>query len=97
MEFVSIKVFCAEHPDESVTVTVCSPLDRFIIFCCVIPLLQRKVYAPLPPDTLSSMTPLGAPLQYGLVIVPFITIEGDDVIDSLNVSVFPFASVTVTE
>ena len=43
------------------------------------------------------MTPLAAPLQYGLVIVSLITIGGDDEIDSLIVSVFPFASVTVTE
>ena len=67
------------------------------MFCCVMPLLQTNVYPPLPPVTLSAIAPLAAPLQYGLVIVSLITIGGDDEIDSLNVSVFPFASVTVTE
>ena len=97
VELVSIKLFCAEHPCESVTTTVYIPLERFDIFCCVRPLFQRKVYAPLPPETLSAMAPVAAPLQNGLVSVSLITIGGDEEIDSLNVSVFPFASLIVTE
>ena len=95
---VTVNVCVPVQPLASVTVTVYVPAARPVGFA-VVPTFgfQAYVYGPVPPEGVTAIAPLFAPLQDRLVMLPVAVTGVALLIVKVAVEVHPASSVTVTE